>query len=488
MAVALLTAGLIHQRVQASATPRNLHFSMRWDYRGTGRSPSLRLSRLWTRTVQPNADSAPVIAPHVRGRGGVTRSIIYVLAGNNTDNCSPDNPVRRATTYAFDARTGARLWSRSTSGPSRCTTAGPVVDPSGAWVYSPGLDGRLHRYAEATGNESRSGGWPVGITRMPDVEKMSATPTIAGKYLYQTTSGFIGDAGHYQGHLVSINLKTRRSHVFNVLCSNIHRLLHGNYCSAERAGLFGRGEGTIDPVTHDVYIVSGNGPWNGKTLFGDSVLKLDPTGAHLLDSFTPTNQASLQSTDQDLGSSGPAILPPVKEGGRTYHLLVQAGKGPACDSCSGAALRLLNRDNLSGKGGPGHLGGDLYDAQAPGGGGVLTAPAVWKSPSGAIWSFFANNEGVAGYRLVSPSRGVFRLKRAWMDRHGGTTPIMSHGVLYVAHDGGLQAYNPSTGQVLWSGGGISGVHWQYPLVTNDRLYMTDESGHLNAFALLPVHR
>ncbi|PZS05520.1 MAG: hypothetical protein DLM70_06320, partial [Chloroflexi bacterium] len=341
----------------------------------------LTAGRLWVRSIQPNADSAPAYLPRVRLRDGRVRPVVYALAGNNDSNCDPSNPVKRATLYAFDAASGKSLWQRSTLGPSRCTTAGPVTGVSMQWVYAGGLDGKMHRYDAANGAETRTRGWPFAITLMADVEKMSATPTISGRYLYVTTSGFIGDAGHYQGHLVTIDLTSGHTRVFNSLCSNIHRLLgprvgSGNYCVAEQSGLFGRGQGTVEPRTRDVYVVSGNGPWNGRTEWGDTILKLDPSGAKLLDSFTPTNQAGLASADADLGSSGPAILPDIRQGGKTYHLLIQAGKGPACASCSGAALRLLNRDNLSGRAGPGHLGGDLSDAQAPGGSEVLTAPAV----------------------------------------------------------------------------------------------------------------
>ena len=95
--------------------------------------------------------------------------------------------------------------------------------------------------------------------------------------------------------------------------------------------------GPSDPVTHDVYIVTGNGPWNGRTDWGDSVLKLNPAGSTLLDAYTPTNQAALADQDLDLGSTGPALLPPIRQGGHVYHLLVQGGKGPTCDSCGGAA-------------------------------------------------------------------------------------------------------------------------------------------------------
>jgi len=323
---------------------------------------------------------------------------------------------------------------------------------------------------------------------MPDVEKMSSTPTVGNGRLYVTTSGFNGDQGHYQGHVVTINLRTGKTTVFNTLCSHIRQLLgptqgRRNYCASERSGLFGRGQGVIDPVTHSVYIVSGNGRWNGRTNWGDSILKLDTTGGRLTDAFTPTNQSSLDDGDLDLGSTGPALLPSVNQNGHQLHLLVQGGKGPACDSCSGVAVRLLNRDNFSGRKGPGHLGGDIQDLQAPVSCEILTAPVAWKSPTGRIWVFYANSCGVAGYRLYSPSRGKFRLARPWEAHVGGTTPVLHHGVLYVARSREIRAYKATTGQFLGRISGIGGVHWEYPLVAGNRLFMTDQSGHVFAFLL-----
>jgi outer membrane protein assembly factor BamB len=427
----------------------------------------------------------PAYAARVTLRGGKTVPTVYVLAGNNGSNCDPGDPVRTATLYAFNARTGSPLWSKSTSGPSRCTTASPAVDPSGKWVYAAGLDGKVHRYNSGTGSETLGHGWPVTITLMPDVEKMSANPTFGTHYLYVTTSGFIGDQGHYEGHLVTIDLRTGTSHVFNSLCSNVSRLLGpqsgaANYCPERLSGLFGRGQGAVDPVTHAVYVVSGNGPWNGRTDWGDSILKLDPSGRHLLDSFTPTNQASLAAGDEDLGSTGPALLPTVSLNGTSYHLLVQGGKGPACDGCSGVALRLLNRDNLSGQHGLGHLGGDLQDVQSPGGCEVLTAPAVWKN-AGTIWVFYANDCGLSAYRL-SHAAGRFRLETAWSIGQGGTTPVLANGVLWVAHGGALDAYGPRTGSRLLRVP-IGGIHWEYPLVVKNVLFITDQNGHVTAYQL-----
>ena len=453
----------------------------------TARASHVKLTRLWSSHLQPNADSVGALIPNLRVHGK-RKSLLYLLAANNTSNCNPGNPVRRAVLYALNSAKGKTVWSRSTGGPSRCSTSGPVADPSGKWVYAAGLDGKLHKYASGTGKEAVDKHWPRKVTLMPDVEKVSANLTVHHGYLYATTSGFIGDQGHYEGHLVTINLASGSAHVFNSLCSNIKQLLgptpgRSNYCSDVESGLFGRGQGVSDPTNHDVYIVSGNGPWNGHTNWGDSVLKLTADGSKLVDAFTPVNQSDLANSDQDLGSTGPAILPAITSGGRSYHLLVQGGKGPACSSCGGVALRLLNRDDLSGHGAPGQLGGDLITAQSPGGCEVLTAPGVWVSPSHTIMVIYANDCGTAGYKVTSPSAGHFRLDRVWSNGSGGTTPVLHGGVLYVARGHSLTAYNPANGSVLGQTAAIGGIHWEYPLITGNRLYITDETGTVTAFAL-----
>lgn len=455
--------------------------------RSNSPAPARPLRALWTRSISPNADSAPAYITGVRIRGRST-SVVYVLSGNNTSNCDPSDPVRKATLYALKASNGQVLWAQSTSGASRCTTAGPVADTSGRWVYAPGLDGRIHRYNASSGKESLTGGWPERITLMPDVEKVSATPTVTKRYLYVTTSGFIGDQGHYQGHLVTVDLRTGRARVFNSLCSTIRQLLGPtsglpNYCPQERSGFFGRGQGVVDPVNGSVYVVSGNGPWNGRTNWGDSILKLNASGNDLLDVFTPTNQKDLETEDADLGSTGPAILPAIRHGARTYHLLVQGGKGPACGSCRGVALRLLNRDNLSGQSGPGHLGGDLDDSQSPGSCEVLTAPAVWQARNGAVWVFYTNSCGVAAYTVAVRSDGSPHITRRWTVHRPGTTPVVHGGQVYVASKEAVDVYDPTTGRQLAGGHFPGDVHWEYPLVADHRVFITDESGRVSAFAV-----
>ena len=318
---------------------------------------------VWSRQLAVNADSAATLDASVKLSNGTTATVAYVLAGNNDNDCDPGNPVHAATTYAY-ALSGRLLWKKSTSGQGRCTTSAPAVWRS--WVYSPGLDGRIHRYAATTGREWKKNGWPRPFTKQPYVEKASAALVVSGNYLYVTTSGFDGDAGHYEGHVVTVNLRTNHANVWNSLCSNIHALINNrpgtpDYCPEAQAGMFGRGQGVIDPLNKDVYVVTGNGPWNGRTDWGDSILKLNPAGSTLLDAFTPTDQAYLNNQDLDLGSTSPAILPPIRAGGKTWHLMTQAGKGPDSSSGGPAVVWLVNRDQMGSGKGPGHLGGQLGD-------------------------------------------------------------------------------------------------------------------------------
>lgn len=178
------------------------------------------LTRLWQQTLPAVVDSSPVELSGVKTPTG-TKTLLFVT-------------TLTGSLLALDANSGQQVWRQNTSGP-KFTTSSPALDPSGQYVYSYGLDGKIHKYAVGTGTEQTSGGWPVTITNMPDVEKGSSSLNVANGYLYMSTGGYPGDAGHYQGHVVAISLSTGALNVFNSLCANIHQLLDtvsndANYC------------------------------------------------------------------------------------------------------------------------------------------------------------------------------------------------------------------------------------------------------------------
>jgi len=64
----------------------------------------------------------------------------------------------------------------------------------------------------------------------------------------------------------------------------------------------------VEPGGGRILIDTGNGPWNGSTNLGDSVIELTFPALGLRQSFTPTNQEQLANSDTDLGSSAPVLL------------------------------------------------------------------------------------------------------------------------------------------------------------------------------------
>lgn len=436
-----------------------------------------------------DADGAPVFLHAVSTANGAT-DLLFVT-------------TKAGHILALDAHSGAAVWSHQTpAGACRInnilfacyTTSSPAIDPSRKYVYSYGLDGRVHKYGAADGLETVDANWPEVATLKPYDEKGSSALTVATArdgtpYLYVTTSGYFGDQGNYQGHVVAINLADGSQRVFNALCSDQAAHLAdsraglGANCSQVRAGIWARAGAVYDPATDKIYLATGNGPFDpAHHHWGDTVfaLRADGTGANgdPLDSYTPNSFAQLELFDADLGSTAPALLPALA-GSALQHLAVQGGKD--------GFLRLLNLDDLSGQGGPGRTGGEVFSLAVPMGGGVFTAPAVWTDPKDGVgWVFVANGSGIAGLQLaLDGATSQPRLNPAWQNSGGGTSPIVANGVLYYAGSGHLSALDPETGQGLWSTPQVGGIHWQSPIVAGGMLYLTDESSSLSAFSLAP---
>jgi len=439
-------------------------------------------------SVAPGADIAdgtPVYLNSVSTPNGV-KDLIFVTTKNGF-------------IIALDAQTGAKVWShqypagscRVNNGAIPCyTTSSPAIDPNHQFVYSYGLDGYVHKYQVGDGTEIKTGGWPELTTLKPYNEKGSSALSIATaqdrtSYLYVTNGGYLGDQGDYQGHVTAINLSNGTQKVFNTMCSNqtVHFVEQPGTpdCSGVQSAIWARSGVVYDPALNKIFMATGNGTFDPAIHdWGDTVFALNPDGTgsngNPLDSYTPTDFQHLQDTDEDLGSTAPAILP-VPANSAVKNLAVQGGKD--------ALLRLINLDNLSGQGGPGHTGGEVGNViSVPQGGVVLTAPAVWVNPSdGTTWVFVANSNGISGLKLNVSASGIPELQQAWTDSAGGTSPIVVNGVLFYATPGEIRALAPLSGAQVWSDNQIGGIHWESPIVVNGMLYITDESGNLTAYAL-----
>ena len=336
------------------------------------------------------------------------------------------------------------------AGTYQITTASPVAGPSRQYIYATTPSGYVHKLRVANGHEVVRGGWPEKITTLPTREKLPSSLNIYNDMLYVTTDGYIGDAPPYQGHVVVISLAGgKKVGVWNSLCSATHTLLTPSKCPESDSGIFGRSGAVIDPANGDFLVATGNGYWNGKSYWGDSVIQVSPKGKTIKHVFTPTDQATLNQNDIDLGSTSPAIL------STTGPVVMQGGKDHK--------LKVIDM----GAQGIGKLGGSLQKFATPGAAELFSTPAVWKSGS-TKWVFVADESGTAAY-TVSGTRRSTRLHQQWSNSTAGTSPITAGGLLYIYDPNGeLNVYAPTTGHLYASLATGSG-HWNSPIVADDMI-------------------
>ncbi len=248
--------------------------------------------------------------------GGVTHNVVYVATSNNT-------------VFAFDAdRGGTALWSRNFNNGGRPTdhtevgTGGfcnpyvdmvghigivgtPVIDSSTNTMYfvartveGGGTVQRLHAIDITTGNDraqvviQANGFDPVVHNQRPAL-------TLSQGVVYIAWSSYC-DFGGYHGFVMGYDASTlQQVHVFN------------DTPGGSQGGIWQAGQGASVDSNGDLYWETGNGSSNPNAAqFSESFIKLNPSnGLSVQDWFMPSDFASLNNGDRDLGSSGPLLIP-----------------------------------------------------------------------------------------------------------------------------------------------------------------------------------
>jgi len=75
-----------------------------------------------------------------------------------------------------------------------------------------------------------------------------------------------------------------------------------------RGGIWMSGGAPAIDKDNNLYVLTGNGAFDGTGSFGDSFVKLSTPGLNVMDYFTPFNEKDMQTSDADLGSSGTSVL------------------------------------------------------------------------------------------------------------------------------------------------------------------------------------
>ena len=418
----------------------------------SGVSQSTSLPEITARNV------GSLVRQQVSLDGAVDASAIFLnrVTVNNAVHDTLFVTTLYGKTVAIDANDGAILWQHqppgyeSWAGSRQITNSTPVADPGRAFIYTAAPDGHVEKLAVSDGHSV----WSTAITRLPAREKMDSPLAFFRGRVIAVTGGYIGDAPPYQGHVAVLDAASGRLlQVWNSLCSDRHELIDPASCPATRSAIWGRAGAVIDPATGEMFVATGNGPWDGKTSWGDAMLQLDPNAEALIGNFTPANNEELNARDADVGSTSPALL-----GG---GLIAQGGKD--------GTIRLLSLQKIHGA--EPHRGGEVQVVSTPSGNRLFTAPAVWHastSTSKQTWMFVADAGATAAWTLTDG-----RLVEAWKNSNGGTSPIVAGSLLYVYDPAGrLRVYDPESGRQLAAlecGPG----HWNSPIVAAGRIVLPE---------------
>ena len=282
-----------------------------------------------------------------------------LILSNQTINGAKHNVLYVATendnVYAYDADTcggGSPLWKVSLlqSGetpladeailPYVGVTSTPVIDAATGTLYvvsaeesSAGGTFRLNALNVATGAQKLGG--PVTINAsvaatnsdsVNGVQTLDTSCLQRAALLLANGNVYIGFGGCHSGWLLAYNATTLvQAGVFNASPK-----LNGEGTYASAGGIWMGGAGPVADSSGNVYVTTGNGPWDGQTAWGDSVLKFGPTpvaGANgtmqPIDYFTPSVYQFMDCFDADLAAGGLLLVPGTSTliaGGKTGTL------------------------------------------------------------------------------------------------------------------------------------------------------------------------
>jgi FtsP/CotA-like multicopper oxidase with cupredoxin domain len=477
--------------------------------------------------------------------GKVFAQPLYVTS-ETTSGGQVHNLVVIATTtdqvYAVDDRSGAVVWEHNFTNPAggitqqswtdtNCSAinpdigivATPVIDRTKDLLYvlvptkeNGVFHRRLHALALSSGADAIA---PVeatatvtlasGGTATVDPKENLSRPALleANGNIYIGLGSFCDEfSTTIHGWLLSYNASTLQFSGNAVDTTNL--ATGSNYFLGS---LWMSGFGPAADSSGNVYVATGNGPYDGKNDFAMSVLKLPGNlDTSKASTFTPIGEAADSNSDADLGSGGVMVAPPLA--GAYPHLVIQGGKcgvGSANGGTQGCVKYVLNGDNLGGQ--QAGDAGALYHANT--GGSMFGGPAFFQDSSGKSYVIYGGGNPLTTYTLdlnpislvpqseanvgclgcrapgsqpIVSSNGttagtaiVWALKTP--GNSGGAISLYAFDALNMSHT----LYTGTAGQ--WtntSGAPYIGNAFVSPLVANGRVYVPTDGG-VAVFGLNP---
>lgn len=509
-----------------------------WNRAETTLSPKTvkGLKQIWSTQLNVPVDkyvlstvTAPVLVAGVQTAQG-SKDLLFIHGANDT-------------LFAVDAASGQQVWSKSFTNPNKSTApirdwlcpktpnATPTIDKARGIVFFITNDGVLRglNLADGTQRLTPAGmvapfarAWSLNLIdnviyspsgracgEITDKKSLEYTAAISG--LRRAGTGPLLDASAVNAVDVSDLAHPVVTHFFTSGARPAAPWGRGGVVRAPGGVLLETSDGRYDPAAGD---------------FSESILKVAPRAARLMDSYTPSNWMDNLMHDMS-GSANPVV----------FNF---AGKTLAAVSQKEGVLRLLDATNL---GGQNHqtplwqspkLGNDQKTGTDPGRG-VWGAIATYENngrrflylpmlgnPSKDAPVFPVTNGPIPNGSIMA-----FEVKKdgdkisavpAWTstDMVMPDPPVVANGVVYALSSGGqamqngakpgdprmpydisavlrstpvsnmvLTAYDAENGKQLWSSGKAltDWVHFSEPVVAQGKIFVVTHDAHVIAFGL-----
>lgn len=414
---------------------------------------------LFSNNVDGQVYAQPLYVQNLNIAGG-THNVVFV--------CTESNSV-----YAFDADTaGITYWHDKLGTPITAAALGcsdltpyvgitgtPVIDLNSDTIYldtklAVGPTHELHALDITTGSEKFGG------------------PVIVTNY---TATGFSAFSEHQRPGLLLLNGivylafgshcddTPYHGYVLGYNATNLTQVCAFNTTpTGSQGAVWSCGMAPAADTNGNIYIMTGNGTFDGTNNFGESMIKLNGSLV-VQDYFTPANWATLNANDNDFGSGGPVLLPP--------HYVVGMGKA--------GSLYLTDISTNMGQ-----VGGDQQAFFAEGQGDTLgQSPVFWQGPTNYFLfvqhaNFPTKSYLFTGTKINTTALGTGSFTES--DRVGGMSLSangMTNGILWeVDSDSNLRAYDAvKFPKLLWSGGVGSYTKMNCPTIANGKVYVGTSS-------------
>jgi len=414
---------------------------------------------------------------------------LFCWTNNDQDNTN-------TTVYAFDADTFAQVWAIPIGLSAVWSTQAPAIDPVTNilyFIYKNNNDNGFNYIIAIdifTGKQLADSPKLINAT-----VKGTGDASVGGEVAFQSIDGkrthqnsrvsilvlnsvlYLGfahnsDSFPYHGWIFSYQ--------YNIQASKFNQLAY--FCTTPNDGLGGvwqSGQG-IATDGKFIYFTTGNGNFDpNRNSWSMAVLKLS-LQLTVVDYFVPANWKGYSNGDQDLGNCGPTIIP------NTRFLVVAVTKYGAAHLVDTANMGKFNGQRDACKQTVSVNNGFV----APGGN-----PVAWDLGGGKGAKIYMWGPNLAVYQYhFDPVKELLDLPGVnWAgDKAGGSLFITSNGendaILWaLGMDGKVYAFDASkdlsVGPIWTYTLPSRSVHWQWPLISNGKVYVPGGNAKTYVFGL-----